>query len=184
MVNNLTITANSVTLENVELLRTPFRNFSGSPTKFNPEGGLRSFHVRLTEEQAEALRKERFYVRELPALEMGEEPLYHLKIKVSFRDRNGDKKSRPPRIVSVTPSGKKELDEEVAWSLDDADIEFADISFRPYDSGRDNVTAYLQSGYFHVKLDTLQQKYEMDTMDEVICDEDGVCYLNGVRIIN
>ena len=182
MAKNLTITENSVTLENVELLRTPFRNFSGSPTKFHPEGGPRSFHVRLTQEQAEALRAEKFYVRESPAFEEGEEPLWHLEIKVSFRDRYGERKSRPPRIVSVTPSGKKDLSEEVCGSLDSSDIEFADVSFRPYDTGRGTVTAYLQSGYFHVKLDALQQKYEMDTMDEVVCDEDGVCYLNGVRI--
>ena len=178
-----TFPTETVTLKGVELLRTPFRNFSGSPTKFNPEGGPRSFHVRLTEEQAKALTEAGFYVREREAREAGEEPMWHLEIKVSFRDKTG-KKTRPPRIVSVLPSGRKDLDEEVVGTLDYADIEYGDISFRPYDSGRDNVSAYLQTGYFHVRLDELEQMYEMDNMDEVICDEDGVCYLNGVRIVN
>lgn len=165
----------NLTLKGVEVLRTPFRNFSGSPTSFNPEGGKRFFNIRLDAETAESMKKAGWRVREREPREEGEEPLYFMEVKVNF-------KGRPPRIVKVTPAGKEPLTEEVVGNLDAADIEFADIIIRPYDWGGDQPSAYLQTGFFNIKLDELELMYEMDDEEKVVCDDEGICYINGVRI--
>lgn len=165
----------NLTLKDVEVLRTPFRNFSGSPTKFNVDGGVRFFNIRLDEKLAAKMKKDGWFVKELPPREDGDEPLWLLEVKVNY-------KGRPPRVVKVTPAGKEPLNEEVIGNLDAADIEYANIIIRPYNWGGDTPTAYLQTGFFHIKLDELEMMYEMEDEDGVVCDEDGVCYLNGVRI--
>lgn len=169
------LTTENRTLKNVEVLRTPFRNFTGSPTKLNPEGGKRYFNVRLDEELARTMAKEGWNIKELPPREDGQEPLWLLEIKVHFG-------GRPPRLVSVTPSGKKPLAEDTVDMLDAADIEYANVIIRPYDWKGKTVSAYLQTGFFHIKLDELEMMYEMDEEDPVVCDDEGVCYINGVRI--
>ena len=169
------LTTENRTLKNVEVLRTPFRNFAGSPTKYNPEGGKRFFNVRLDEELAQTMMKEGWNIKELPPREDGQEPLWLLEVKVHFG-------GRPPRLVTVTPSGKKPVSEETVDALDAADIEYANVIIRPYDWQGKTVSAYLQTGFFHVKLDELEMMYEMDDEDPVICDDEGVCYINGVRI--
>lgn len=165
----------NVTLKNVEILRTPFRNFSGSPTKLNPEGGKRYFNIRLDEETAKRLEDEGWHVKTLPPRDAESEPLYLLELKINY-------KGRPPRIVKVTPTGKEPLTEEVLSALDAADIEFANVIFRPYNWGGPKPSAYVQTLFVHIRLDELEQMYETENEDEVICDEDGVCYINGVRI--
>lgn len=165
----------NLTLENVEVLRTPFRNFSGTPTQFNPEGGKRYFNIRLEQSVAEDLEKKGWRVKELLPRDDQDETLYLLDIKVNFR-------GRPPRMVKVSPAGKETLMEDVVGTLDAADIEFADVIIRPYDWGGDKVSAYLQTGYFTIKLDELEMKYGMEDEEQVICDEDGICYIDGVRI--
>lgn len=170
------LTTESRTIKNVEVLRTPFRNFSGGPTKLNPDGGKRFFNIRLDEELAKTMTKEGWNVKELEAREDGEEPLWILEVKVNY----GGKK--PPRIVSITASGKKPIREESVDLMDSAEIESADVIIRPYDWGGGKVSAYLQTGYFHIKLDELELMYEMDEEDPVICDDEGICYIGGVRI--
>ena len=174
-----------VTLRNMEVLRTPFRNLSGGPTKYNPAGGARFFNVRLSEEQADALAADGWKVRSLPARDEQEMPLRFLEVKVSY-------KGRGPKIVKVTPVGKEDLPEDLVGLLDSADLEFVDLTIRPYVYDRDTAefcTAYLQTAYFHIRMDELELQYAMedvdgteDDSDEVVCDDDGVCYLNGVRI--
>lgn len=166
----------NVVLENVEVLRTPFRNFSGSPTQFNPEGGKRYFNIRLEANLAEELRADGWRVRELKPRDDQDEPMFILEIKVGYNHR-------PPRVVKVTPAGKANLGEDVVGALDAADIEFADVIINPFDWGGETVSAYLQTGYFTIKLDELEMKYGIeDDMEEVICDDEGICYIDGVRI--
>lgn len=175
----------ALTIRGAEVLRTPFRNFSGRPTKFNPQGGKRFFNIRLDEALAEEMEAAGWKVRSLPARDDQEAPLRFLEVKVAYT-------GRPPRIVKVTPVGKEPLTEEVVGLLDDADIEYADLTIRPYVFDREtaeNVTAYLQTSYIHVKMDELDLQYAIEDLegtedepDGVVCDEDGVCYLNGVRI--
>lgn len=166
----------NVIIEGVEVLRTPFRNFSGSPTTFNPEGGKRYFNIKLEQNLADELEAAGWRVRTLEPRDDQDEPLRLLEVKINF-------KGRPPRIVKVTPAGKATLNEEIVDALDAADIEFADVIIRPYDWGGDRVSAYLQTGYFNIKLDELEMKYGIDDrMEEVICDDEGICYIDGVRI--
>ena len=174
-----------LTLRRVEVLRTPFRNLEGRPTKFNPAGGHRYFNIKLDADTAVELEQEGWKVRTLPSRDEQEEPLRFLEVKVSY-------KGRPPRIVKVTPVGKEALPEELVGLLDSADLEYVDLTIRPYVYDRETAefcTAYLQTAYFHIKMDELDLEYAMeeveDTEDEpdgVICDDEGVCYLNGVRI--
>lgn len=170
------LTSTARTLKNVEVLRPPFRNFEGNPTKLNPEGGKRYFNIRLDEELAREMMDEGWLVKELPPREEGHEPLWILQVKVNFGG------GRPPKIVVVSPSGKKEIKEDNVGEIDSADVAYADLIINPHDWGGKTVSAYLQTGYFHVRLDELELMYSMEEEDEVVCDDEGVCYIGGVRI--
>lgn len=164
------------TLRHVQVLRTPFRNFSGRPTKFNPDGGKRSFNLSLPQDIALEMRDEGWKIRELAPRDDQDVPLYLLEVKVSF-------KGRPPRIVKVTPTGREELTEDAVDALDAVDIEFADVIVNPYNWG-EGVSAYLKTGYFNIAMDELEMLYELDdeTSGKMVCDDDGVCYIDGVRV--
>lgn len=170
------LTNKSRTLKDMEVLRPPFRNFNGNPTKFNPEGGRRFFNVRLDEDLAKEMAAEGWNVKELAPLEEGNEPLWMVEVKINFGG------IRPPKIVVVSPSGKKKITKDNVGEIDSADIEFADVIINPHDWGGETVTAYLETGYFNIRLDELELKYAMEDEDEVICDDDGICYIGGVRI--
>ena len=174
-----------ITLRDVEVLRSRFRNFSGGPTKFNPQGGSRFFNIRLSPEKAAELRESGWRVKTIPAREDYEEA-HILKVNVNYGGREA------PKIVLVTEIRKTPIGEAEVDLLDHADIDRADLILNPYrnpNSDEDLVTAYLQRGHFYIKLDELELEFALeetegsaDEVDQVICDEEGVCYINGVRI--
>lgn len=177
-------------LEHMEVMRTPFRNLSGAPTKYNKDGGQRYFAIRLDPELALTLREQRWNVKELPPRDEQEPPLYFMEIKVNYKEDRKD--SRNPKIVKVTPIGREELDRDVVGALDHADVEFVDLIINPYvydPETANHANAFLQTAYFNIKMDELDMKYALEELegleddpDPVVCDDEGICYINGVRI--
>ena len=144
-----------VVLEGVQIM---FRNFSGKPDKFNPQGGRRRFVIGLDPGVAEVLAAEGWPVKVLPprSEEEGEVARPIMEVKINFESH------RPPKIVLVTSRGRTHLDESDVAQVDYVDIINADIIVNPYpweNSRGSGVSAYLQSLFLTIEEDPLDIKY-------------------------
>lgn len=121
--------------------RIIFRNFSGTPSKFNREGDRNFAVVIPDDETANELLERGWHVIVKPPGEEYEEPLRFLKVKVKFNDRG-------PSVYLRTNGKQNRLDEESVSVLDHIDIFSVDLDIRPYHWERDGdsgITAYLQA---------------------------------------
>lgn len=142
----------------VENARIIFRNFSGEERMYNNKGD-RNFTLVLTPEKAEELRNLDYNVKTRPPREEGDENQYLLAVAVSY-------KARPPKIVLINGKLKVNLDEDTVGELDYTDIEYVDLTIRPYHwelpDGRTGVKAYLNSMYVTAVEDQFAGKYADD----------------------
>jgi len=152
----------TVLLEGVRLV---FRNFTGKEGQYNREGD-RNFGVIIPDQAtAEQMLADGWNIKYLKPREddeEGEETPW-LSVKVGYG------KGRPPSIYQVTQGGKKRtpMTEETVHELDWAEITNVDLIVRPYHydvSGREGISAYVQSMYVTIEEDPLRAKYE--AMDE------------------
>lgn len=121
--------------------RIIFRNFSGTPSKFNREGDRNFAVVIPDDETANELLERGWHVVVKPPREEDEEPLRFLKVKVKFNDRG-------PSVYLRTNGKQNRLDEESVSVLDSIDIFSVDLDIRPYHWERDGdsgIAAYLQA---------------------------------------
>jgi hypothetical protein len=129
-------------------------NFAGEEEQYNREGD-RYFNVAIDPDHVEELRADGWNVKDWTGKEEGDDTLYFIKVKVSF-------KFKPPRLVLITSRGRVPLDEETCDMLDWQEYEFIDviISASHYTiSGRSGISAYLKTGMFVVAEDELEKKY-------------------------
>ena len=149
----------TVIIENTGMI---FRNFAGKAGKYN-DAGRRNFCIFIDDNDlAQKMSDEGWNVRILRPREEGDEPRHYLKIKVAFRDREGNLKSNPPKIYMVTRRGKMLLDEESVDTLDYADISNVDVEFAPsyYEKdGETGISAYLRTLYAVIEEDAFAEKY-------------------------
>jgi hypothetical protein len=141
----------TVVLEDMQIV---FRNFAGKEDMYNREGD-RNFAVLLDPPLAEQMAKDGWNVKHLKAREEGDQPQAYLSIAVSY-------KIRPPRVVLITSKGRNTLSEDLVMAADWVDIEFVDLTIRPYSwsvSGNSGIKAYLQSIFIKVHEDPLEIKY-------------------------
>lgn len=140
-------------------IRLMFRNFSGEARRYN-NAGDRNFNAAVSKEQAEMLTSIGFNVRELEPRDDFTEPLYLLKVKVSYR-------FNPPNVKLSTSRVTRELNEETVGDLDRVSIEHCDISIMPSEwsqpNGDSGVSAYLWS---------MRAKMLEDPLDEFYPEED------------
>ena len=160
---------NRIKIEGVEIW---WPNFSGAPTRFNPNGGTRLFNVLLPEDDTfvEYLRKNvgfNIYTRE--PKEDGEvfQNLLEVKVRLdtarpaivyAIRGHNSDN----PRKILLT--------EASIGMLDNLPILYADLILNPYPwnvSGNSGFKPYLVKGFFVIDEDDLDEKYA--DMEEVFC---------------
>ena len=145
---------------NIENARIVFRNFSGKPDKFNPNGGNRQFSVVIDNpDVAFDLKTEGWNIKSFKPRE-GEEgdPGSFLPVKVSF-------KVRPPHIYLCTKKSKVLLDEDTIGSLDYADISGVDVVISPFQydvRGQQGIAAYVKTMYVNVIEDEFAAKYQYD----------------------
>jgi hypothetical protein len=158
----------TVTFRNAQII---YRNFSGKPTPFNPEGGERAFSVLLDEELAKSLLDRGMNIKPVKMREDDEEQMYQLPVAVSY-------KIRPPRVYMVTGDGdvmplrKTMLPEELVEMMDNLDLGEAHlvVALSNYDvRGSKGKKAYLQSFFGHVMLDELEQEYA--TVEDMVADD-------------
>lgn len=153
-------------IENIKIenARIVFRNLSGKPDKFNPQGGKRSFSVVIEDpEFANELKKEGWNIKQFnPSPDSDEEPAHFISVKVSYNNI-------PPHIYLCTSKNKTLLNEDTVGQLDYAEISNVDIVITPYQyemSGRSGISAYVKTMYVTVVEDEFASKYEYDDLDD------------------
>lgn len=153
-------------IENIKIenARIVFRNLSGKPDKFNPQGGKRSFSVVIDDpEFANELKREGWNIKQFnPSPDSDEEPAHFISVKVSYNNI-------PPHIYLCTSKNKTLLNEDTVGQLDYAEISNVDIVITPYQyemNGRSGISAYVKTMYVTVVEDEFASKYEYDDLDD------------------
>ena len=153
-------------IENIKIenARIVFRNLSGKPDKFNPQGGKRSFSVVIEDpEFANELKREGWNIKQFnPSPDSDEEPAHFISVKVSYNNI-------PPHIYLCTSKNKTLLNEDTVGQLDYAEISNVDIVITPYQyemNGRTGISAYVKTMYVTVVEDEFASKYEYDDLDD------------------
>lgn len=153
-------------IENIKIenARIVFRNLSGKPDKFNPQGGKRSFSVVIEDpEFANELKREGWNIKQFNQNpDSDEEPAHFISVKVSYNNI-------PPHIYLCTSKNKTLLNEDTVGQLDYAEISNVDIVITPYQyemSGRSGISAYVKTMYVTVVEDEFASKYEYDDLDD------------------
>lgn len=134
-----------------------FRNFAGRPTKYDREGGKRTFALILSPEEADALAADGWNVS-VPIPKDESYPVIPImNVKVNFTS------NYPPEIYVMTDEYKTKLTPETVSSLDYAEIEFVDIILSPHEYQRKDgswaANPYLKSLYVKIVKDELAEKY-------------------------
>ena len=137
-------TRNRIRITNADDRDIMFRNFSGGPTRFNQRGGVRTFTLRINdEEMALDLKEKGWYVKTY--IPENGDPQYSIKVNVRY--------DKYPPVISIYSHGKEVTfdreDDKLLAGLDMASIERCDItiqgSYNPNrPTGEPNVSAYLQ----------------------------------------
>lgn len=139
---------------NIENAQLRFRNFSGKEGKYNPEG-RRNFCVLLDMDTAQKLSEDGWNIKYLQPREEGESPQAYIPIFVSY-------KFNPPKIVLISSSGKREINEDEVNILDWAEFANVDLVARPYNwevNDKSGVKAYLKALYATIEEDEFEAKY-------------------------
>lgn len=149
---------NEVLMEGVRIV---FRNFKGRKGKYNAEG-QRNFAVVISDEVAEVLSNDGWDVKQFKRREddpEDETPPFFLPVKVKY-----DGARTPPRIVIITSTKRRYLEEEEVDMVDWVDIKNVDLIVRPYPwgpiNGKYGISAYLKAIYVTIEEDALEQKYD------------------------
>lgn len=162
--------ASRLTIENAAIRpnygNAVWRNFSGSPTSFNTNGGKRYFNVDLNEDDAQKLIADGWHIYqwtpEVSEANPDPETQYRLQVLVNFATPSNPR-YKPVEIYMICNGVKTKLDEESVCELDSANIINADISINPHYyniGGKEGITAYLQYGYFTIENeDPFFEKY-------------------------
>lgn len=142
-------------LDDVELLPRPFMNFAGREGKYNAEGE-RSFHIRITEEDAQSLKAQGWTKIRLPGpedLERGYGPSIEVTIRYT---------KKPPHVVLVTSAGHTELGEKDLDVLEQLEIERMDVAINGYvweNEQGSGIKPYLKTLYAIVAEDPIEARY-------------------------
>ena len=144
-------------VEDAEII---FRNFEGKEGQYNRKGD-RNFGVILDPEAAAQMEADGWNVKYLNPREEGDDPTPWIQVSVKFD-------IRPPRVVTISSSGKTQLDEDSVEILDWAEMAKVDLIARAYNwevNGKTGMKAYLKSMFVTLEEDELEKKYAY--LDEV-----------------
>lgn len=140
-----------VTIEDARII---FRNFTGKEGPYNRKG-QRNFCVLLDDEVVAPLAQDGWNVKYTNPREEGDIPAPYLPVEVSYANY-------PPKITTITSSGRTILDEDMVEMLDFADIEKIDLIVNAYDwevRGETGRKAYLKTMFVTINEDELEKKY-------------------------
>ena len=157
-------TGDTINFEGVSIM---YPNFNGDPTPYNPNGGKRTFSIRINDLQTgQDLMDAGWNVKSVLNHDEGDEiAFFTLPVEVKY---NENYRRLNPTVYQVTSHNKVKLDQDTVGILDNVDIREADLIVRAYEwevGDRSGIKAYLQTGYFVIEEDQFARKYEFD--DEV-----------------
>ena len=131
-------------------------NFSGRPTKFNPEGGDKSFGLFIADfKVAEELEKNRWNIKWTDEQDEGEPGRPYVSVAVGYN-------WKPPTIFTVINGKKKHIDESIVGELDGMEFLKVDVFVTGSEWGfndKGGIKAWLRTMYAFVNPDPLQLKY-------------------------
>lgn len=145
-----------------------YSNFSGRPTNWNPDGGVRNVTFVIPDEVAQAIKDDGWNIREQVIDDEGN-IRYLLEAKITFRTRTGQ--PRDPKIFIVRNDSLVHITEETVATLDRADILSVDAVLGPSYwewGGRKGIAAYVNSMYLTIKENPIDEKYRkmMDRIND------------------
>lgn len=110
-------------------------NFKGEPTRFNPQGGKRTFNLALPEDVADVLREEGFNVKSREPYEEGDDILHHTECVLNMNSRY-----EPKVLLCSEWNGRKKMNRlhgDTVGELDDIRYANVDVVIHPHvhDSG-------------------------------------------------
>ncbi len=149
---------NTLCIENTNLI---FRNFAGKESEYN-KAGNRSTGVIIPPELVDSLVDEGWSIKQLPARDPQDSPLYYMNCKVRYDNF-------PPKIYMCTSQKKVKLDEETVDQIDYSEIAFVDIEISPYDYNtpmRSGRAAYIKTMYVNVIEDAFAEKYDFGDVED------------------
>lgn len=147
-----------VYIEDNDIISMPmsYRNFTGKPDKFHPNGTMGNFWIFLTESKAKELEMRGFNVRWRENRDGKNEA--RLQIFVRFEHV-------PPQIYTVTTGAAPVMiGEDDIEEMDTNEFTNVDLIINPYSyevNGRTGVKAYLKKGYFKLMDDPYLAKYSV-----------------------
>lgn len=148
---------NDICIEDGEII---FRNFSGRPSDFNPNG-QRTVTFVIPVDIKDKLLEDGWNVRAyVPKSDPERPPIYILEATVAFRTRDG--KLKDPHIFIVRPDGLLHVTEDIVDTLDGYDILSVDVVLGPHyweQGGRKGIRPYVNKMYVTVKEDPFDKKY-------------------------
>lgn len=113
-----------------------FKNFTGRESEFNMAGS-RNFNLIIRDaELAQALNEEGFNIKIREPRDESEDTMYHLKISVRYRKRDGGLVKFPPKVTIDNGRSAVKLDEDGVGDLDDLRINECDVEFRAWENPR------------------------------------------------
>lgn len=154
----------------IENARVFFKNFSGEPDMYNPQGGKRQFAVEIPNDIVEAVKADGWNVKlgkpwvdkETGELMDPDNPDRYL-MYINYQPNS----KKRPNVTLIT--GKKRIklcggtntDPDAASVLDHMRFSQVDLVIRPYDHGGSGTgrSAYLETGFFTQELSPLEEKY-------------------------
>lgn len=155
----------NITIEEAEVMRGPFLNFEGRPTKYNTAGGKHLFSICLHDsEMAQELAEEGWNVKLYLPRDPQDEPMHYLEAEVRWGNY--------PPMVAIVDENKRiigRLTEETVGTLDHTWIRSIDVTLRPYNYDEGKIKAYANSLYI-LREDSgrsrLAEKYTYPGEDE------------------
>ncbi len=126
-----TLTNGDISIEHAVVI---WSNFAGRPTKFNPQGGKRTFNIVLPRKIADELTANGWNVKVREPRDEDDDPLIFTEIVLNMDSQY------PPKVYLCSEFGGKKsmntLDGSTVGELDDLEIENFDIIIHPYEHGR------------------------------------------------
>lgn len=131
---------------NAQLMKKPYRNFAGRPSKIHPNGGVREFAILIEDpDEAQKLIEFGFNVK---TYDYKGEDYNYLSIKVNYYTREGNPIEYPPRFKIFTANNWCFYEEQNIKELDTAYLVDVNLKFNPSYrdiGGKHYVTPYLRS---------------------------------------
>lgn len=122
-----------------------YRNFSGAPGKFTPQGGKRTFNLVLSADIAQELKEQGWNVKEKPPRDVDEDWLYTTEIVINTNS------PKPPHLyLCYEKNGESfmtRLPEESFGLLDNGEFSNIDLIINPWQHTKSK--DYTVKGYLH-----------------------------------